>query len=104
MKHLIHMLIPLALVSITAGCSREPAETVISTPAVTRTVVLEVRGMHCEGCAGAIETKAGRVDGVIACDVDLEAETATVEADPACIEEVQAVITSLGYTVTPAEG
>ena len=91
----------LFVMSTAIACSRE-TEPVAVVPAATKTVVFEVQGMHCDGCANAIATKAGRVDGVVGCEVSLENGTATIETDPASIEDVEIAIASLGYTVTPA--
>ena len=86
------------------GCGKvsEPAD---ATPAVARsaeTRTFGVEGMHCDGCANAITTKVSKVDGVQSCEVSLDDATATVAADPAVFDEVQAAIAKLGYDVTPA--
>lgn len=100
MNHL-KFIAPLLILTMTFACSRE-SEPVAAVPVATTTVVFEVQGMHCDGCANAIATKAGRVDGVVECDVSLEDGTATVEAEPDSIGDVEAAIASLGYTVSPA--
>ena len=96
----------LLVLTMTIACSRDsqpdaaaPAGT---TTVATTTVVFEVQGMHCDGCANAIATKAGRVEGVSGCDVSFEQGTAIVEVVPDSIGDVEAAIASLGYTVNPA--
>ena len=72
-------------------------------PAIqTQIYLIEVQGMHCEGCANAIATKASRVEGVASCDVSLDDATATVVVAPAAIKEVESAISALGYTIKPA--
>ena len=81
----------------------EPAAEPASASVVsTRIYLIGVQGMHCNGCANAVATKASRVDGVASCEVSLDEATATVVAAPAAIEQVEAAISALGYTVTPA--
>ena len=92
----------LLVITAATACSRQP-DPAAATPIATETVVFEVQGMHCNGCADAIATKTGRVDGVTGCEVSLENGTATVEVDPASIGDVEAAIASLGYTVSPAQ-
>ncbi|MEC8321855.1 MAG: heavy metal-associated domain-containing protein [Planctomycetota bacterium] len=97
--------------AVATGCNHTPGDEPTTTAATessadtaveTTLVVFSVKGMHCEGCANAIATKAGRVDGVQSCDVDLEAETATIAVAPGSIDEVESAIASLGYDVSPA--
>lgn len=101
-----HLALSLVLLSLSAaiGCARtddQPsAET--TTAISTRTVVFDIEGMHCDGCANAISTKAGRVEGVVACEASFEDGTAVVEVAPDAVDDVQAAIASLGYTITPA--
>ena len=89
-----------------AGCT-ETSEPAATAPAVAReseTIVLGVEGMHCDGCVNAVTTKVSKVDGVASCEVSLDDGTATVVADPASFEAVQAAIAKLGYTVTTNPG
>ncbi|MEE2972389.1 MAG: heavy metal-associated domain-containing protein, partial [Planctomycetota bacterium] len=76
------------------------APSATSTIANATTYVIGVQGMHCGGCANAIATKAGQVEGVASCDVSFENGTATVVVAPESIEEVESAITTLGYTIT----
>jgi copper chaperone len=41
---------------------------------------LEIRGMHCDGCAGAVKRVLGRMDGVTAVEVDLARGRAKVSS------------------------
>ena len=78
------------------------ADTGVSTAAL-ETTTYRVDGMHCGGCAAAIATKVGQVDGVASCNVDLESGTAVVEAAPSSEQRVQDAIVLLGYTVNPID-
>ena len=64
----------LLVITAATACSRQP-DPAAATPIATETVVFEVQGMHCNGCADAIATKTGRVDGVTGCEVSLESIT-----------------------------
>lgn len=97
----------LALVLFGAGCDQQCEDTTVTAaPSTTSTIanattyVIGVQGMHCGGCANAIATKAGQVEGVASCDVSFEDGTATVVVAPESIEEVESAITTLGYTIT----
>ncbi|MDG2030521.1 MAG: heavy metal-associated domain-containing protein [Phycisphaerales bacterium] len=73
-----------------------------NTTKVGKTVVYSVKGMSCGGCASAVTTKVNKVDGVMACDVSLEQQQATVElAENGSATDVEEAIRSLGYTVEP---
>ena len=98
----------LLILTLSTGCifgcqnATDPAETTqTAAPANAESFTYEIRGMHCDGCANAIATKAGRVDGVSGCDVSLENGTATVQVEPDAVGEVETAIASLGYTVKP---
>lgn len=64
-----------------------------------QTVVLDIKGMHCTGCASGIEAMLRRVDGVTKADVSFEEKLATVEYDPAKAsqEKIIATIEKMGY-------
>ncbi len=113
---------PAVLLLALHGCSAESgtepiaAETpAATTPAATtpvednasgsrKTVVYSVKGMSCEGCANAVTTKVGKIDGVVACDVSLENQRATVELAGDCSpEDVETAIRTLGYEVAPED-
>lgn len=51
-------------------------------PAQLATASFTVEGMHCEvGCAGHLEKKLAKLDGVQKAEIDFEAKKATVEYD-----------------------
>ncbi|GEM_PF-643069 len=75
---------------LSSGCEREPQ---------TMRVEIDVTGMTCETCVTAITYEVGRLEGVEAVHVDLEAGTAEVTfkagaVEPAAIEKV---IEDIGY-------
>lgn len=94
----------LLAVALSVGCGEvsDPAAATPATASAPETLVLGVQGMHCDGCATAISTKVGRVDGVQSCEVSLDEGTAAVVADPKSFEEVRDAIAGLGYTIVPA--
>jgi copper chaperone CopZ len=108
MPHALRILaLVLACSFLSLGIACEPTSDPAVEPASasvvsTRVYLIGVQGMHCNGCANAIATKASRVDGVASCEVSLDEATATVVAAPAAIEQVEAAISALGYTITPA--
>jgi Cu+-exporting ATPase len=65
------------------------------------TLQLTVRGMTCGNCARSVERKLAATPGVSKANVDLAAETATVEYDPAATkpETLANAVRSLGYEV-----
>ncbi|MFP5470573.1 MAG: heavy-metal-associated domain-containing protein [Bacteroidia bacterium] len=57
-----------------------------------------IEGMTCEvGCAGSIEKKLNKTEGVKNCDVDFESKIATVEFDNTKIseEDIKSIIEKL---------
>ena len=60
---------------------------------------LAVKGMHCEGCEGAICDKVGKIAGVTACKASHEAEEVEVIAPVEQKDAITTAITRLGYTV-----
>ncbi|MDA1262686.1 MAG: heavy metal-associated domain-containing protein [Planctomycetota bacterium] len=65
------------------------------------TLFLDIQGMHCNGCAKAIDAEARSVDGVSDAQVSLEKHSATIQiATPELAAKVESAIRSLGYTVT----
>ena len=82
------------------------AALVVALPMVAgeqQTLVLEVKGMHCTGCASGIEAMLRRVDGVTKADVSFDDKVATVEYDPAKAnaEKIIATIEKMGYKAAP---
>lgn len=88
-------------------CDETPvaAAAAAALPAGAKTVIFSVDGMSCGGCASAVDTKVGKVAGVLGCEVSLEERRATVQmtADGSPTE-VEEAIRSLGYTVEPETG
>ena len=77
--------------------SNGPAATLSDAAVTTYTVGID--GMHCESCVKAITAKVAKVDGVRSCTVDLEGESATVDAVPEAMSTVRTAIAKLGFTV-----
>lgn len=69
------------------SCKKEATENTTATteqaqPAQLATASFTVEGMHCEvGCAGHLEKKLAKLDGVKKADIDFEAKKATIEYD-----------------------
>lgn len=61
--------------------------------------VYSVEGMTCGHCESAISSEVGAVPGVQAVQVDLEANTVTVEAADFDDKAVRAAIDRAGYEV-----
>lgn len=66
-----------------------------------RTLTLEIEGMHCTGCARALERALSRVPGVRTARVSYEDEVARLLIDPdlASPESLTAVVEDAGYVV-----
>lgn len=64
-------------------------------------MVLDVPGVSCRHCKAAIEGSVGRLAGVRAVDVDVEAKNASVEFDDegVSLETIIAAVTAEGYEV-----
>src|SRR3954447_2918589 len=64
---------------------------------------LEIGGMTCASCVRRVEKSLTKVDGVVAAEVNLATEVATVRFDPATVglEELTAAVARSGYTATP---
>ncbi|MEG3641364.1 heavy-metal-associated domain-containing protein [Magnetococcus sp. PR-3] len=67
-------------------------------------VTLSVSGMSCQHCVKAVTEVAMEIDGITACDIDLEKATVTLTlSDGVDVDALQAtasrVITEEGYTV-----
>ena len=86
-----------AAVPTPAATEAEP----INTASVTKTVVMKVTGMSCQGCANALKNKVDGVSGVVSCDVSLEKGQASIAlSDPEAEGNVEEAIKKLGYTVS----
>lgn len=64
---------------------------------------LQLTGMSCAACAGAVENSIRGVAGVSTCAVNFAAEQATVQFDPAVtdIATIQQAVIKAGYGATP---
>jgi Cu+-exporting ATPase len=64
---------------------------------------LQLTGMSCAACAGAVENSIRGVAGVNTCAVNFAAEQATVQFDPAItdIATIQQAVIKAGYGATP---
>ena len=60
-------------------------------------MTLAVKGMHCEGCEGAIVDKVTKLAGVTACKASHTAEQVEVVAPAEQREAIAAAIRKLGY-------
>ncbi len=67
----------------------------------TTAVTLPIRGMSCAACVGRVEEVLSGVDGVAAAAVNLAAESATAEFDPARTDAaaLAAAVDAAGYAV-----
>ena len=63
------------------------------------TGVIDVGGMTCANCVNRVRKALAKVEGVVAADVNLATEQATVEYVPGAVEtdELLAAVTSAGY-------
>lgn len=84
------------------------AAVLIAQPAMSAaqaTLILDIKGMHCSGCASGIEAMLRRVEGVSKAAVSYERREARVQYDsartsPAAIVEA---IEKLGYKAAPKQ-
>lgn len=113
-KPVLLILAAIAILACTAlslpGCKQNGGDaTADKAPAATdiaQTTVMHfnVAGMHCQGCVNAITTAVANLEGVTACDVSLEEESATVTVtDPALAETIIQAINDLNYTAELAD-
>ena len=70
------------------------------------TVELVVTGMHCGSCSALIEESLAERAGVVRASVDLEAERAVVDYEPATVDvsALCAAVEEAGYGATPLGG
>jgi copper ion binding protein len=90
-------LLPFALcVALLFACRAEPQ---------TMQVELAVEGMTCDACVQAITHEVGRLEGVVAVAVDLDAGKAVVTYTQGAIEPaaIEQVIEKIGYDASPSE-
>ena len=77
----------------------------MNSASVTKTVVMKVTGMSCQGCANALKSKVDSVSGVVSCDVSFEKGSASVAlSNPDAEQSVEDTIKKLGYTVSVDTG
>ena len=64
-----------------------------------QTLTFDVHGMTCGGCTGSVQRALGKIAGVSHAAVSVRPGTATVEVDATRVthNEIEAVISSLGY-------
>ncbi len=66
---------------------------------VTRTV--SIKGMHCASCVRLIEKSLGKIEGVIAANVNLATEKAAITFDPGKVDDarISSAVSDVGYEV-----
>lgn len=64
-------------------------------------IVLNVEGMSCNHCVNAVKGALAEFEGIANAEVDLEAKTATFEADltKVSLDDVKAAIEDAGYDI-----
>lgn len=69
----------------------------------TERVVLSVRGMHCASCVSKVENALRKVAGVIAAQVNLTTERASIDVPLGRVssEDLSRAVEALGYQVLP---
>jgi copper chaperone CopZ len=88
---------PSAAMSSGASAPAAPAEGVV--------LHFSVKGMHCRDCVNTITQAVSAMDGVLACSVSLEEESATITVTDALLTgAIVEKIGSLQYTATLIEG
>jgi Cu+-exporting ATPase len=67
----------------------------------TKKIVLNIGGMSCINCARAIEKQLNKLNGVTHATVNLAAEKAIIEYDPALVDQkaIEAAVVEAGYQV-----
>jgi len=91
---------------VAAGCSSGEAGNGPGTAPVSsgsaQEQVFTVRGMHCDGCAGAVTAALEKLPGVESVSVSFEESRAVVVGDPSRVT-VDAVIAAVAKTDCEAE-
>lgn len=85
--------------SALSACEGSNEPTTDLSDASVATYAVGIDGMHCESCVKAITAKIVKVDGVRSCTVDLDAESATIDAVPEAMPTVREAIARLGFKV-----
>jgi copper chaperone CopZ len=89
------------LVACDGGRAAPAADPVAAQSTAPVAMSIVVKGMHCEGCEGAICDKVGKVAGVTAVKASHVDEKVDVTAPEERRVEIIAAIKKLGYTVEP---
>jgi copper chaperone CopZ len=99
-------LAPLAAIGCSGECAAPPADASATSASAAATALgapvamtFAVKGMHCDGCEGAICGKVEKIEGVTAVKashVDMKVDVTAPEAQR---EAIVAAIKRLGYTV-----
>ncbi|MEY3143517.1 MAG: Heavy-metal-associated domain [Planctomycetota bacterium] len=88
-----------SLAALPLGCERNPAAPAAETVKLGAPVEMSipVKGMHCEGCEGAICGKVEKIEGVTAVKASHVDEAVVVTAPPEQRTAIEAAIKKLGY-------
>lgn len=90
-----------------AATENEEASTEIAAPAEAslEVAIIDVTGMHCDGCVNAITAALDELEGVEQTKVSLEYEQAKVKFETSKVStaDLQAAIESKGYGVSAIE-
>ena len=90
-----------SLAVLPLGCERKPAAPAVETVKLGAPVEMSisVKGMHCEGCEGAVCGKIEKIEGVTAVKASHVDENVVVTAPPEQREAIEAAIKKLGYQI-----
>ncbi len=61
--------------------------------------ILKIKGMHCASCAGIIENRISKLEGVNKVSVNFASEKAFIDSDNASLDQMNDVVGKLGYTL-----
>lgn len=90
-----------ALAALPLGCERGSTTPAPAAETVSLSAPIEfsipVKGMHCEGCEGAICGKVEKIEGVTAVKASHTDETVVVTAPPEQRAAIEETIKKLGY-------
>ena len=83
------------------GCEQKPAAPAAETVKLGAPVEMSipVKGMHCEGCEGAVCGKVEKIEGVTAVKASHVDEAVVVTAPPEQRTAIEAAIKKLGYQI-----
>ncbi len=89
------------LAIVACGCGGGGTEGEDGGAPVLVTKTLQVSGMTCDGCEGAIQDAVGEMSGVVGVEANHETATTTVVFDTAAVSEqsIADTIEGLGYSV-----